>query len=347
MKTERLNGLLIRESAKVREALEAIDLGGAEITLVVDDCRRLVGALTDGDIRRSLLKGATLDSNINPHINRHIRVVREGTGRAEVLDIMRAHCIEQIPIVDDANRLTGLHLLQEILGATERPNWAVLMAGGRGIRLDPITQKIPKPLLSVAGRPILERLILHLVGYGFRRIFVSIHHLGHMIEEHLGDGKTFGCEIEYLREREPLGTCGSLSLLPERPEHPLLVMNGDLLTDINIGDLLAFHTEGNYSVTVGVRSYAHTVPFGLVDVRGDRICGISEKPTFTWLANAGIYVLEPRVAWKFVLGKNCDMPTVLEQALARAETIGAFLIEKEWVDVGRFDELKRAQGKEA
>jgi dTDP-glucose pyrophosphorylase len=347
MKIERFKRLLTFDGAKIRDAMQAIESGAAEITLVVDDVGRLIGVLSDGDIRRALLLGASLDSNISQYVSHNIRVVREGTGRAEVLDMMRAYCIQQIPIVDESNKLVGLHLLQEILGAAERPNWAVIMAGGRGTRLDPITQKIPKPMLPVAGRPILERLVLHLVGYGFRRIFISVHYLGRMIEEHLRDGDAFGCKIEYLREQEPLGTCGSLSLLPERPEHPLLVMNGDLLTDANIGDLLTFHGNGRYAVTMGVRSYVHTVPFGLVEMQGDRIQGISEKPSFSWQVNAGVYVLEPRVAWNLARGKRCDMPAVIEQTLARGESIGAFLIEKDWIDVGHFDELKRAQGKGA
>jgi dTDP-glucose pyrophosphorylase len=347
MKIERLKQLLIHDGARIRQAMQAIESGAAEIALVIDDAGRLVGALTDGDIRRALLQGADLESCVTQFVNRQIRVVGELTGRAEVLDMMRAYCIQQIPIVDESNKLVGLHLLQEILGATERPNWAVLMAGGRGARLDPITQKIPKPLLPVAGRPILERLVMQLVGYGFRRIFISVHYLGRMIEDHLGNGSAFGCKIEYLRENEPLGTCGSLSLLPERPEHPLLVMNGDLLTDTNIADLMSFHTAGRHAITLGVRSYDHTVPFGLVETQGDRICGISEKPTFSWLTNAGIYVLDPRVAWKLVLAKHCDMPTLLQQTLQRGESIGAFTIDKSWIDVGRPDELKRAQGKEA
>jgi len=347
MKAERLKQLLISDGARIRDAMQAIESGAAEIALVVDHVGRLVGALSDGDIRRSLLQGASLDSGVTQYVNRNIRVAREGTGRAEVLDMMRAYCIQQIPIIGESNTLVGLHLLQEILGAVERPNWAVIMAGGRGSRMGPVTQKIPKPLLPVAGRPILERLVLHLVGYGFRRIFVSVHYLGDMIEDHLRDGNAFGCKIEYLREKEPLGTCGSLSLLPERPEHPLVVMNGDLLTDANIGELLAFHANGRYAITVGVRSYIHTVPFGLVETRGDRICSISEKPSFSWLANTGIYVLEPSIAWRMVLGKHCDMPTVLDQVLARGESIGAFMIEKDWMDIGRIDELKRAQGKEA
>lgn len=347
MKLGRLKRLLISDDAKICDAMQAIEAGAAEIALVVDDVGRLVGALSDGDIRRPLLQGARLDSSVCPYVNRNIRAVREGTGRAEVLDIMRAQCIQQIPIVDESNRVVGLHLLQEILGAAERPNWAVIMAGGRGTRLSPITQTIPKPMLPVAGRPILERLVLHLVGYGFRRIFISINYLGYMIEEHLKDGNALGCKIEYLREQEPLGTCGSISLLPERPEHSLVVMNGDLITDVNIGDLLAFHANASYAITMGVRPYIHTVPFGVVETRGDCIHGVSEKPSFSWLANAGVYVLEPCIAERLMQGKHCDMTAVIEHALGRGERVGAFMVEKNWMDVGRIDELQRAQGKEA
>jgi dTDP-glucose pyrophosphorylase len=344
MISERLQELVVRPSSSIREAIAAIERGTAAIALVVDDSGVLLGVVTDGDIRRELLRGATLESGISSFYNCNFRVAGPSVRRAEVLDIMRAHGIQQIPIVDGKSRLLGLHLLREIIGAAERPNWAVLMAGGRGTRLDPITQRLPKPMLSVAGRPIIERLTLHLVGFGFRRIFLSVCHLGHLIEQHFGNGSALGCRIEYLRENKPLGTGGCLSLLPQLPEHPIVVMNGDLVTDVDIAQLLAFHEEGHHSITICTREYTHTVPFGVVEARDGHVVRITEKPTFGWLANAGVYVLNPELVARVPKNQEFKMTDIVDCAIAKEEKIGAFSIDREWMDVGEVEQLRRAQG---
>src|SRR5262249_25289961 len=273
-----LDSCTVSLSKRLLDAMWALERGGVEIVLVIDEAGRLIGTVTDGDLRRALLKGATLDSPLAPHIQRQFTAVGRDAGRAEVMDLMRARSIGQIPILDEAGRLVGLHLLHQILGAIERPNWALVMAGGKGTRLKPLTDALPKPLIRVAGRPILERIVLHLVGYGMRRIFVSINYMGNLIEDHFGDGSRFGCQIEYLREDKPLGTGGSLSLLPGQPDFPLLVMNGDLITQADLGAMLEFHARGGQLVTVGVRTYFHTIPFGCVELDGDRIVQMEEKP---------------------------------------------------------------------
>jgi dTDP-glucose pyrophosphorylase len=344
MISESLQELVVRPSSTIREAISSIERGTAAIVLVVDDSGLLLGVVTDGDIRRELLRGATLESGIGPFYNRNFRVVSPSARRAEVLEIMRAHGIQQIPIVDENSRLLGLHLLREIIGASERSNWAVLMAGGRGTRLDPITQSLPKPMLSVAGRPIIERLTLHLVGFGFRRIFLSVCHLGHLIEQHFGDGSAFGCRIEYLRENKPLGTGGCLSLLPEMPENPIVVMNGDLVTDVDIAQLLLFHEEGHQSITICTREYTHTVPFGVIEARDGHVLRITEKPTFGWLANAGVYVLNPELVARVPKNQEFKMTDIVDGAIARGEKVGTFPIDREWMDVGEVEHLKRARG---
>jgi dTDP-glucose pyrophosphorylase len=347
MISDRLDELTVRPDSTIREAMSAIEQGSSAVGLVVDASGIPRGLLTDGDIRRALLRGLTLDSKITSFYNRNFRSVGPSASRAEVLDLMRAHGIQQIPIVDRDCHLMGLHTLREIIGGAKRANWAVLMAGGRGTRLEPLTQKLPKPMLPVAGRPIIERLVLHLVSFGFRRIFLSICHLGHVIEQHFGDGRGLGCRIEYLRESEPLGTAGCLSLLPTPPEHPLLVINGDLVTDVDIAQLLLFHQEGQYSATVCLREYRHTVPFGVLEVRDNHVLEIAEKPTFTWLANAGVYVLNPDLVARVPKVQQLNMPDILKCALAKGEKIGAFPIDRDWMDIGQVDQLRRAQGEEA
>lgn len=340
--TSRFRNSIVSASGTLLHAMQALDTSGTEIALVVEDGNRIVGILTDGDIRRALLRGATIASPLAPHIQPNFARVSPETGRAEVLDLMRARYIGQVPIVDAAGQLVGLHLLHEVLGHIERPNWAVIMAGGKGTRLRPLTEDIPKPLLRVAGRPILERIVLHLVGFGIREIFLSINYLGHMVEDHFGDGSKFGCRIEYLREQTPLGTGGALSLLPNRAMHPLLVMNGDLVTQANIADLLDFHCTGGQAATIGVRRYAHTIPFGCLDVDGDRVVNMEEKPIVTHLINAGMYVLDPAVAAR-VQTKEVGMPSLMLDCIERGEPVKAFQIEDDWIDVGQKDQLHRAQ----
>jgi len=335
---------VVSERTSLRTAMEVLDRGSLEIVLVVSPDGALLGTLTDGDIRRAILSGASLEDAASGFMNRCFTAVGPSASRPEVLDLMRARTFQQIPIVDEAGQLVGLHLLREILGASIRPNWAVVMAGGRGERLRPITDSIPKPMIKVAGRPILERIVLHLVGFGIRRIFLSVNYMGDMIEGYFKDGAELGCTIEYMKEKKPLGTGGALSLLPEKPDHPVLMLNGDLLTQFNIGNMLAFHADGGFKATVGVHEYVHTVPYGVVEREGDRITGIREKPTQTWLANAGIYVFEPDLVERVPKDTYFPLPTLVEECLDRGESVGAFPIKEDWIDVGHPKELRKARG---
>jgi dTDP-glucose pyrophosphorylase len=324
--------------------MRSLEASRTRIVLVVRDDGVLAGTVTDGDIRRALLAGHGLDSPLAPIANRTFASVGPEATRAEVLDLMQARRVEQLPILDAGGRLVGLHLLHEVLGAVERPNWAVIMAGGRGTRLLPLTENVPKPMLKVAGRPILERIVLHLVGFGIRRIFISVNYLSDVIEEHFGDGSKWGCRIDYLREERPLGTGGSLSLLPEPPAVPLLALNGDLVVQFDVARMLAFHAEGSFKSTVAVHDYTHTVPFGVLDIAEGQVRDLKEKPTFVWPTNAGIYVLEPEVVARVPPDTEFPLPGLLEQCLQRGERVGAFRLDGDWIDVGRVGELRRARG---
>ena len=323
--------------------MTCIDRNAKGIALVVDHKGRLIGTVTDGDIRRALLKGATLDSPVEGYLRRKFTAVESKAGRAEVLDLMRARSIEQVPIVDADGKLVGLHVLHEIIGTVERPNWAVIMAGGRGERLRPITDVLPKPMIRVAGKPILERIVLHLVGFGIREIFISVNYLGDIIQKHFGDGSSFGCTIRYLQEDKPLGTGGALSLLPSKPANPVLVMNGDLVTQANIAAMLEMHGQGRYRITMGVEEYAHSVPYGCIEVDGDRILRLEEKPVLTRLVNAGVYALAPEVLDRIPRDQNFPITSLIEQAINLGEPVGAFRITDDWIDVGQCEQLRLAQ----
>lgn len=341
-----LKALLVPADASLQRVLAAIERGGIELAFVADARERVIGTLSDGDVRRALLAGVPLDESgaARDAMCEQFTHVDPDTPRAEVLDRMRAQAISQIPVLDRGGRIVGLHLLRDLIGARERPNCAVIMAGGQGMRLRPYTETLPKPMLTVAGRPILERLVLHLLGYGIRDIFLSIHYLGHVIEEHFGDGSAFGCRIRYLRERKPLGTGGALSLLPKRIKHPVLVMNGDLVTGARIDQILDFHDAGAYALSVCLRPYAVEIPFGVAEVRGDRLVGLREKPTEQMLVNTGIYVVSPQLLSSIPKRREYPITQLAQTCLERELPVGAHVLQDDWIDIGRHDELRRARG---
>jgi dTDP-glucose pyrophosphorylase len=341
--TDRLQRCLVPASGRLRDALQAVDLGAAGIALAVDDDGRLVGVATDGDIRRALLAGTTLDDPLGPVLNREFASVGRGRTRADALDLMISRHIDAIPALDEDGRPNALHLLHGFIEPAPRDNWAVVMAGGRGRRLEPLTDTVPKPMLSVAGRPILERIVLHLVGNGIGRIFISVHYLAHVIEEHFGDGSAFGARIEYLREDAPLGTGGALGLLPEPPQRTLVVLNGDLVTGVDVVRLIEAHDRGGFAATIGTRRYVHTIPFGTVEREGDVVTALEEKPSVVREVNTGIYALAPETVALVERGTPITMPALVDRVLSLGRPVGAFEIEDDWIDVGQRDQLARAR----
>ena len=334
----------ISPDASLIECMRSMVITGAGIALAVDSEFRLIGTISDGDVRKALVKGCPLDSPIDPHINRSCYYVLPIVPRAEVLDIMQARRFEQVPIVDEQGKVIGLHLLHDILGNIARPNWAVVMAGGKGMRLRPLTETLPKPMIRVAGRPLLERIILHLVSFGIRRIFLAVNHLAPVIEDYFEDGSKYGTKIEYLREDHPLGSGGAISLLPKIPEQPLLVMNGDLIIDTNFTDMIEFHSENDFYATMGVFSYFHQVPFGCVEIEDNRLAGLEEKPILEKMVNAGIYVLSPQAVSAIPKNTYFSITTLFEDAIKNNLVCGTFPVEREWLDIGTPQQLRKARG---
>jgi dTDP-glucose pyrophosphorylase/CBS domain-containing protein len=339
-----LDAYLVADSGTIRDGMAAVDRGAARIALAVTPDGRLTGVVTDGDLRRAILNGAALTDPLAPALTRRFVSVAPSDGRAAALELMRARRIDAIPVVDGDGRPVGLHLLQQFLEPVARSNWAVIMAGGQGIRLRPLTDRLPKPMLSVAGRPIIERLVLHLVGFGLKRIFVAVNYLGDVIEDHLGDGSQLGARVSYLREEEALGTAGALGLLPEPPSEPLLLLNGDLVTSADLGGLLDAHVAGGFHATIGTRRYLHTVPLGTVERDGDRVIAVDEKPTLEREVNSGIYALDPSVVARVRPRQALDAPDLIAELLGEGEPVGAFEIEDEWIDVGQREQLAAARG---
>jgi NDP-sugar pyrophosphorylase family protein len=257
---------------------------------------------------------------------------------------MKARGIRHVPVLDDDRRLIGIHFLEALIGTTEKPNVAVIMAGGEGRRLRPLTDSRPKPMVEVAGRPILERIVLHLVGYGIKRIFISVNYLAELIRSHFGAGERFGCSIEYLHEERPLGSGGALALLPRTLTHPLLVMNGDLVSQFDVARLLQHHANACAAATIAARHHQVEIPFGVLSLRDGCLDALTEKPTSHYLINAGIYVLEPELLELVPQGRFFPITTLFEQLLEQRRRVAVYALEEDWIDVGRREDLARANG---
>ncbi len=335
---------LIAPDASLREAIQTIDNGSLQIALVVDSERRLLGTVTDGDLRRAILRGFGLDQPVQAIMNKRPTVARAEHDMAQVLADMRRKQIHRVPVVDDSGRVIGVELLEELIRPAERDNWVVLMAGGLGSRLRPLTDDRPKPMLRVGNKPLLETIIENFVEQGFHRFFISVNYMAEMIKDHFADGSRWGAQIHYLEEDRKLGTAGALSLLPKSPSAPFLVMNGDLLTKVDFRHLLDFHHEHRAQATMCVREYDFQVPYGVVRLDGQRIAGIDEKPVHRFFVNAGIYVLEPEALHRVPRDTFFDMPSLFEKLIADGRDTAAFPIREYWLDIGQLADYDRANG---
>jgi dTDP-glucose pyrophosphorylase len=344
-----LVGSTAPSTATLRDALLVIDRSGTRVCMLVDEGGRLAGLLTDGDLRRAILRGTSLEDRALEHATTSPHTVQAGSPRALVLDLLAALHVSAVPEIDVDGTLVGLHTLSDVVGAKPLPNVAVIMAGGRGSRLGDLTNDTPKPLMTVAGRSIIEWIVLGLVGDGIRDIHISVNYLADLIEEHLGDGSRLGCSVRYLREDtdRPLGTAGSLALLrAERPDlaDPVLVMNGDLMVQFDAVDLLHTHARTGATLTMATRSYQHEVPFGVVETSDGRVTGIAEKPTLSFDINAAVYAVEPRAFAWVPEGRASGMPDLVETCLEKGEVVTAWHLGSDWIDVGTPSDLARAKG---
>ena len=334
---------ILPASATIEQAIRNLDQTAIKIVLVADESGVLEGTVSDGDIRRGLLKGLNLASSIAAVVHRDALAVPPGMRRNLVMQLMAANMIQQVPIVDEGRRIVGLHLWDEITTTPTRPNMMIIMAGGMGTRLRPHTENCPKPMLLIAGKPMLEHIIERGKTDGFRRFVLAIHYLGHMVEDHFGNGAKWNVAITYLREQAPLGTAGALGLLERRPIEPFLVTNGDVLTDIHYGEMLDFHSRHLAAATMAVRLHEWQHPFGVVKTEGVDIIGFEEKPIVYSHINAGVYVLEPRALDLLSRDEPCDMPSLFERLQLKAERAIAYPMHEPWLDVGRLDDLKLAR----
>jgi len=328
----------------VLDALNVIDREASRAALVVDEKQCLLGLVTDGDIRRGLLRGVSLQAPVQEVMNSSPLTCSLDDSQAAIMRLMSAKKILHMPILDKDNHLVNVLSLQDMSERPQYENTVFIMAGGYGSRLHPLTTDCPKPLLRVGTKPILETIIDNFIESGFRRFIISTHYLSEMIQEYFGDGSKWGVEIEYTQENSPLGTAGALGLLPkDLPNLPIIMMNGDILTKVNFERLLSYHSESDASATVCVRQHEYQVPYGVINAHDFQIKKIEEKPVSRYYVNAGIYVINADMARSVAGGVHLDMPDLLNQRIGNGDNIMMYPLDEYWLDVGRMTEFEQAQ----
>ncbi len=334
--------ILLKPTSTIKEALQIIDSGAMKIALVIDKDEKLLGTLTDGDIRRGLLNNLSLDDSIESVIFKTPTVCNVEDTKEDILKVAIERKLYQVPIVDNEGKLVGIEEMDELLKPSVRMNKVVLMVGGLGTRLRPLTENIPKPMLKVGNKPILETIILNFKKYGFTNIILSVSYKSEIIEEYFKDGREFGVNIEYIHETKRMGTAGALSLMREKLNEPFFVMNGDLLTNINFEHMMEYHLSNKAIATMGVREYDFQVPYGVVNVDGENILSIEEKPVHSFFVSGGVYVLESKVLEFIPNDEFYDMPTLFEKVIENKMKSVSFPIREYWLDIGRLEEFEKA-----
>ena len=337
-----LDQAILNVESTVRDAITSLELSGLQVVIVVGHDSILLGMITDGDIRRGFMRGHDLDSRVENIMATSPLVVDISTPRHEAVKLMIEHKIHHIPVVDGDFRFVDIHLLDDTYAADEFENTVVIMAGGFGKRLMPHTKDRPKPMLPINGKPMLEHILVRAIAQGFSNFVISVFYLPHVIKDYFKNGEAWNISISYIQEQSPLGTAGALSLMPEKPKLPLIVTNGDLLTNIGYKEILAHHSKVGSKATMAVRDHVIQNPFGVVRTEGFSITGFEEKPVYRSLINAGVYVLDPLALEALPKGGACDMPTLFERLLETGHSTAVFPMHENWLDVGRPDDLELA-----
>lgn len=338
-----VNRLFIRPDQSVREAALVIDSSKEGIALVTDDADKLLGTITDGDIRRFMLSGRSMDESCSVIMFTHPAVAKENASRSEIQDILINRKLRQIPLINDEGVVNGLSTLRDFLPVEEGSPMAVVMAGGEGKRLRPITESIPKPMVEVGGKPLLETIVTNLVKHGITDIRLAVNYKHEIIEDYFDDGNKFGATISYIRESKKMGTIGALTLMPDLPQSAFLVMNGDVVTNINFNQFFEFHRKHRAACTIAASEYHISIPYGVLDLAGHFILGVKEKPTQNLFCNAGMYILDSESVHLIPKDTYFDVTDLISELIAGGYPVSAFPIREYWIDVGKKDDLHKAQ----
>ena len=337
-----VNDIKLSINSTIKDALQTINNGGLQIAIVVDENDSLVGTVTDGDIRRGLLNGLDLNSSVSLVVHKSPSIASVGDTKESILKIALAKKLHKIPLIDELGKLVGIEDIEDIIKPASKTNKVILMVGGLGTRLRPLTQDTPKPMLKVGNKPILQTIVERFAEYGFVNITMCVNFNASIIRDYFGDGKEFGVNIDYVLEQKRMGTAGALSLLKERPSEPFFVMNGDLLTNVNFEHIFNYHTLHKATATMCVREYDYEVPYGVVKMNDNKITAIAEKPVQKFFVSAGIYMLSPEILDFIPQDEFYDMPTLFEKAIAQDKNVISFPIHEYWIDIGRLEEYQKA-----
>jgi dTDP-glucose pyrophosphorylase/CBS domain-containing protein len=344
-----IDEICVGAAVPIRQAIEVMDQARSGIVLIVDDRCSLVGTLTDGDMRRALLGNMDLNLPLTTLIKakegtrfEHPVTAVPGQSKEVYLGILQHHRLNALPLLDEVGCVMGLLTLDDLVTGSRPTMGAVVMAGGQGKRLYPLTETMPKPMLPVGERPLLERTIERLRDAGINRVNIATHYKPEKITEYFGDGKKMGMELNYVRETRPLGTAGALGLM-EKPNEPLLVINGDILTEVDFQAMLVYHLEHEAEMTVAVRQYDLQIPYGVVECEGTQITELREKPVHNFFVNAGIYLLQPSVYGYIDGGEQLDMTHLIQRLLDNGQSVVSFPIREYWLDIGQITDYERAQ----
>jgi|TARA_B110000259_G_scaffold184822_1_gene232650 dTDP-glucose pyrophosphorylase len=334
----------IQNEGKIKDVIQSLNDSSSQVVLIEDKNMNFIGIITDGDLRRALLDGKTLEDSFSLLINKNPITASSDVPNENILDLMRKNDIHQIPIISE-NKLLGLHVIDDLISKSSIENAIVIMAGGQGMRLRPYTENCPKPMLIVGDKPMLHHIIDKAKEEGFFNFIITTHYLTEVISDYFGDGSKFNINITYTYEKEPLGTAGALALISPKPCHPFIVTNGDVMTDVKFLDILNFHNKNNGIATMATRPYQMHHPYGVVDIDGTKINSFKEKPIYHSFINAGVYVLDPLALDLLIDNELCDMPTLLERNQLEKNVITAYPMHESWIDVGRVEDLNtiRAQ----
>ena len=336
---------LLSQNSSIRQAIRSLEKSSMQIVLVVNPRGILIGTITDGDIRRGLLSGLTINDSIKKLINFNPLIGSDSMTITSMRQIMLINKIHQLPITDKNKKVTGLYVRDETNFSHKKDTKVIIMAGGKGKRMLPLTKKCPKPLLPIAGKPVLEHIIVKAKSEGFDNFILTINYLGHMIRDFFGNGSKWGVKIKYLEETNPLGTAGSLSFLKQKKNFPFIVCNGDVISDIRFSDLLDFHIKNKAFGTIAVKPYELRNPYGVVRVKGNRISGIEEKPITTSHVNTGVYVFNSKVIQNLKKNKYLDMNILIQGLVKKSKKILAYSAYEPWLDVGKPKDFKKANKK--
>lgn len=337
-----LEKLIVTPDVSIFKAMEALDAGAKGLVLICEG-PILKGIATDGDFRRALLRHVKTDSPVSEIMVRSPQVGKAGITADEAIAKLRSLKVNHLPLLDGEGKLVDLAVLSDLVREKKNPRMAVIMAGGLGMRLRPLTENVPKPMLRVAGKPVLEWIIRGLMEHGINRVFISLRHHSEIVTDYFGNGEKMGLEINYLIEDEPRDTAGGLSMLDPLPTEPFLVMNGDILTTLNYSNLYTHHVESAAAMTVTLHRYELQVPYGVVNLSGDLMVGLDEKPSFWFHVNAGIYVISPEVIKEIPAKGRFSMTDLIRYLIEKNMKVEGFPLMEYWLDIGRHPDYEKAK----